>query len=317
MDEEFFFIFLQQRAMGITQAALVPASNPRTLASNIENADQSIDAPSSSPLILSVANSLSMIQNSDSWQKLGIEPALLTRPGFRPQTPPPTPTPPCPILHLQTTYGLSMEPPHPSLTPSCPIISMEPDYPSPTPEECNPPSDSTSHDMEIDDLDQPPSYQPPSPLPKEPENLVQSPSTSTEMDVDSTESLVLPKPFHSAQVQQENHLPFASTSRSSHSRSEDSETADEEDLSDEDEEGKYGGVRVNLLAESFEKAVNVNVPQNRKERRRSKAARRKQPKSNAPIKRKADKLAGTHELKGDKKDFIDLSLEEVSRHVYP
>jgi hypothetical protein len=94
--------------MAITSAHEAPSITP-----------SSLTLMPTPPAILAAAQpSLDAFQRSAAWQKVGVDPALLSRPTFAPQTPPPTPTHPSPLIikngasllpHISMSPPLSMD----------------------------------------------------------------------------------------------------------------------------------------------------------------------------------------------------------------
>jgi hypothetical protein len=144
----------------------------------------------------------------------------------------------------------------------------------PEPPQPDLPSENTSHHMDIDDTDLPPIYQPRYPAPFQ--------STSAPMEVYPEEPLSSDLP-HPAPIRVENN--------------------DEEAFSEEGKQEQYIGAAWKTLAETLNGANNMNASGS------NQVTRRKGPKSRMAKKKDTPRIEA---VQRDKKEVIDLGLEEVS-----
>ena len=137
VTKEDFFTFLQKRAMTntheLSKPSLLPAPVSSIAPSVLTVVQSSVDIfqktahdvpkptllptplPATTPsAIPAIQTSLDMLQKTAAWQQLGVKPILLSQPIFTPQTPPPTPTLPGPLLVSSTSPS-----PHSLTSPAC------------------------------------------------------------------------------------------------------------------------------------------------------------------------------------------------------
>jgi hypothetical protein len=292
-----FLCFLQHRAIGNADITPNPPSHGLRAPSILAELEPLANPPSSSTSVIThISTSLAILQNSDSWQRLGVEPSLFSRSRFSPQTPPPTPTPP---IHIPNPQSIAIdkrdlpwfqEPPHTDLssanTPPCPINPIDNQDFSELPHPEN-----TFHPMDIDDTDLPPAYQPQTLTPSESMEVCQEESPLS--------SIPHPTPIHNE------NGPLSPRRETSWMEP---DNCYERAFSEE--RNRVQNLGAKSLAETFNNAANANASGS------TPSTRRKGRKSDIAPKKKKARFTPLEAIKPtSKKEVIDLSLEEVSNYI--